>query len=133
MTKPTLCLDFDGVIHSYTSGWKGVNVIPDPPVPGAMAFIAAAIEHFHVDVFSSRSSDPLGRRAMWMYIRAGMEKEFGDDKASTIVSKIDFPVNKPAAFISIDDRAITFQGVWPTLEALLAFVPWNKRKPEETA
>jgi hypothetical protein len=130
MTKPTLCLDFDGVIHSYTSGWKGVNVIPDPPVPGAMEFIAAATEFFHVDVFSSRSSDPLGRRAMWMYIRENMEKVLGEDKASTIICLIDFPTNKPAAFISIDDRAITFEGVWPALESLRSFVPWNKRKPE---
>ena len=37
--KPIICLDFDGVIHSYTSGWKGAAVIPDPPVPGALEFI----------------------------------------------------------------------------------------------
>ena len=34
MDKGTIVFDFDGVIHSYTSGWKGENVIPDPPVPG---------------------------------------------------------------------------------------------------
>lgn len=32
--KQTVVFDFDGVIHSYTSGWKGATVIPDPPVPG---------------------------------------------------------------------------------------------------
>jgi hypothetical protein len=127
MTKPTLCLDFDGVIHSYTSGWKGANIISDPPVPGAMEFIAQAVEHFHVDIFSSRSSDPLGRRAMWLYIREHMENAIGAAKASTVVSLLDFPVTKPAAFISIDDRAITFQGVWPEIAALLAFKPWNKQ------
>ena len=29
---PTVSFDFDGVIHSYRSGWKGAAVIPDPPV-----------------------------------------------------------------------------------------------------
>jgi hypothetical protein len=28
MGKPILCLDFDGVLHSYSSGWKGADVIP---------------------------------------------------------------------------------------------------------
>jgi len=42
MSKPILCLDFDGVIHSYSSGWKGADVIPDPPVPGAFDFIRRA-------------------------------------------------------------------------------------------
>ncbi len=37
MTKPILCVDFDGVVHSYTSGWKGETVIPYPPVNGALA------------------------------------------------------------------------------------------------
>lgn len=34
MAKKTVIFDFDGVIHSYTSGWRGENIIPDPPVSG---------------------------------------------------------------------------------------------------
>jgi hypothetical protein len=56
VSKPILCLDFDGVIHSYSSGWKGAAVIPDPPVPGALPFIVAAMEKFTVAIHSSRAS-----------------------------------------------------------------------------
>jgi len=62
--KPILCLDFDGVIHSYTSGWRGPRIIPDPPVPGALEFIVGALEDFEVAIFSSRSKYFGGRWAM---------------------------------------------------------------------
>jgi len=38
-----VCLDFDGVIHSYTSGWQGIESADDPPVPGAFDFIDTAL------------------------------------------------------------------------------------------
>ena len=56
MSKPILCLDFDGVIHSYESGWKGAAAIPDDPVPGAAEFIRTAHEHFAVQVYSARGT-----------------------------------------------------------------------------
>ena len=37
--RPILCVDFDGVIHSYTSGWEGIDMIPDPPVEGAIKWL----------------------------------------------------------------------------------------------
>ena len=39
---------------------------------------------------------------------------------------LQWPTEKPAAFITIDDRALTFTGVWPAIETLLSFKPWNK-------
>ena len=62
--KPILCLDFDGVIHSYTSRWQGAGVIPDPPVDGAIAFMLGALDRFDVVIFSSRSNQPGGLSAM---------------------------------------------------------------------
>jgi hypothetical protein len=93
MYKPTICLDFDGVIHSYTSGWQGATSIPDPPVPGAKEFIEEALEHFTICVFSSRSAQYGGRSAMekWM-------KEHGFPEG------VEFPATKPPAFLTIDDR-----------------------------
>jgi hypothetical protein len=41
----------------------------------------------------------------------------------------DFAVEKPKAFLYIDDRAHCFDGDWSKLtpEAVKAFVPWNRR------
>jgi hypothetical protein len=131
MTKPILCLDFDGVIHSYTSGWKGADVIPDPPVDGAMEFIWDATEHFRVAIFSSRTNQPGGRNAMkaWLYVHF---TEHCEDVATqamrdATLGDIEWPTAKPAAFVTIDDRALTFDGTWPEISTLLAFKPWNKK------
>jgi len=62
--KPILCLDFDGVCHSYTSGWRGAAVIPDPPVDGLWDFLFTAMAVFEVHIFSSRSNQSGGITAM---------------------------------------------------------------------
>lgn len=124
--RPILCLDFDGVIHSYSSGWKGADVIPDPPVAGALQFIRDAAMHFAVQIFSSRSNQPGGIDAMKRWLSehdATATQEFRED----ILSLVSFPTEKPPALVTIDDRAITFDGTWPSLEALKEFKPWNKR------
>lgn len=119
MSKPILCLDFDGVIHSYRSGWKGADVIPDPPVPGAIDFIREALEHFEVHIYSSRSHQRGGINAMqqWFQLHAGSDLQMA----------LHFPEYKPSAFITIDDRALTFEGIWWEPKKLLQFKPWNKR------
>jgi len=126
--KPILCLDFDGVLHSYKSGWKGADVVPDEPVKGAMAFLVAAVDKFNVQIFSSRSNQPGGIKAMcdWTFEHLHADPETKPAANSTYVA-LDWPTEKPPALVTIDDRAITFTGDWPSLETLLAFKPWNKR------
>jgi hypothetical protein len=126
MAKPILCLDFDGVIHSYTSGWKGADVISDPPVPGAMEFIASAVNHFRVAIFSSRSNQPGGLNAMQDYVHRHLCAHHQGD-GHDIFDLLEWPVEKPAALVTIDDRAITFTGVWPAIDDLKNFKPWNKK------
>ena len=44
-----------------------------------------------------------------------------------IFVKIQFPTEKPAAWITIDDRCICFNGYFPTPEIINNFTPWNKK------
>lgn len=138
MNKPILCVDFDGVVHSYTSGWKGATVIPDPPVKGALRWLWTATEWWDVQIYSSRSKDPMAREAMLAWILEHSLAEFGEDHPMSKLQDgpdglypITFAYEKPAAFLTIDDRAICFEGDWNELDScdLLGFKPWNKREP----
>lgn len=117
MEKPTIIVDFDGVIHSYASGWKGADVIPDPPVPTAFSYLEKYLDHFRVAIVSSRSHQPGGIEAMkqW-FVHHGFAR----------VDELEFPSVKPPAILSIDDRALQFRGLFPTVEAIKDFKPWNK-------
>lgn len=136
MRAPILCLDFDGVIHSYSSGWQGARVIPDPPVPGALQFMAEALEHgWDVVVHSSRARYFGGRRAMRRWLREHAEAcalWHDDDSAVAAylpgLCRVRFSLLKPPALVTLDDRAVTFLGVFPDPQALRQFAPWNKRR-----
>jgi hypothetical protein len=129
--NPIVCVDFDGVIHSYVSGWQGVDVITDPPVPGAIAWLKSMLppctptdEKYTgpiAVIYSSRSKDPSGIAAMkvWL-IKHGMEKAY------FYLDILQFPTQKPPAWLTIDDRAICFTGTFPTAEEIVGFKPWNK-------
>ena len=131
MYRKILCVDFDGVLHSYKSGWKGPRIIPDPPVPGAIAWLMdmspypESLGHmvpdagYEIHIYSSRSKHWGGRRAMkkWL-VKHGLPPEF--------LEVIKFPTKKPAAYLTIDDRAICFKGTFPTKQQMDEFKPWNK-------
>ena len=55
----------------------------------------------------------------WL-IKHGLEREYISDNI------LKFPTKKPAAFLTIDDRAICFNGKFPTSTEMMAFKPWNK-------
>lgn len=121
-----LCIDFDGVLHAYTSGWKGVDKVIDGPTPGAMAFLRDAVKEFQVHVYSSRSGSMVGQLVMreklieWL-IADGMAV---DDACDLINDTVKWPTEKPSAFLTLDDRALTFRGEWPTMETLQNFKTW---------
>lgn len=135
--KPILTLDFDGVCHIYTSGWKGATTIPDPPVPGLFEFIDSVTPYFDVQIFSSRSHQEGGIEAMreWFeekrfsYINA--EKFTHENDAAKakqwVKNTLKFPKEKPPAFLGIDDRVLNFRGSWPDVEELRAYKTWTQQ------
>ena len=120
VSHKTIVVDFDGVLHAYTSGWKGATVVPDPPVEGALAWLTDAVERFQVAIMSARSREKGGIEAMrdWL-AREGLPAE--------VLAKLSFPRTKIPAHVYIDDRGWRFEGTFPELDALDAFEPWYKR------
>ncbi len=136
MGKPLLCLNFDGTVTTYASGWQGVTTILDLPVNGLFDFLLQASRFFEIHIFSSRSHQEGGREAMinW-FIEHGPELAASYTDTSIVwyaaetgepLLELTFPSEKPPAFVTLDDRSMTFTGIWPDPQALLAFKPWHK-------
>lgn len=98
--RRTVCLDFDGVVHSYRSGWRGAPVIPDPPIHGTAEAIARLRQQYRVVIYSARCRDPEGRRAIEAWLR---KHQIEVDEVCD---------HKPPALVYVDDRAIPFRGDW---------------------
>lgn len=114
----TAVFDFDGVIHSYTSGWLGETTIPDPPVPG----IREALKEIHgagyeVVVVSTRCATAKGKGAIEAWLYNNGLREYIDKVCK----------EKPPAIAYIDDRAICFDGHPENLlKKIQSFEPWYK-------
>lgn len=125
MTKPTLCIDFDGVVHSYERGWQGGAIYGDI-VPGFFEWAVRAQKHFKLAIYSSRSSSEEGRLAMGKWLAEKIRAWTGEPIELALAAE------KPPAWLTIDDRAILFRGDWsaPELqpEAMLAFKPWMMKE-----
>lgn len=124
--RKIICVDFDGVLHSYTSGWKGAANIPDPPVPGALPWLISIAAKHSVNIYSARSGQG-GIDAMKAWLIHHLGAHLDPDQAYTFVEmELEFPLAKPSAFLTIDDRAICFKGDFTELtpEYLSNFKAW---------
>ena len=114
----TIALDFDGVLHSYISGWRGPEIIPDPPVPGmASACRQLASMGYELVVMSSRARYPGATTAIKSWL---VRNDF---------PSMEVTAEKIPAEVYIDDRGFRFEG---NPDAMLCFIlgggmtPWNK-------
>lgn len=115
--KPTVVLDFDGVIHSYTSGWQGdATVIADGPVEGIGRAIETLRESYRIVVVSSRCQHPGGVEAVEQWL------------ASHNIDVDGVQSGKPPAIVYVDDRALKFDGDSAALpEKIRTFKTWMQR------
>jgi hypothetical protein len=96
----TICLDFDGVLHSYVSGWQGETNIPDPPIHGTDRAIERLRSRYRVVVHSARCHSPEGREAVEKWLEQhGIEVD-------------EVCEHKPPAKLYVDDRGLRFDGNW---------------------
>lgn len=119
--KPTIAIDFDGVINSYTSGWSKTSYtpeadIPDEPVPGAREEIARLRQHYKIVVYSTRAKSEAGVKAMKNWL-----EKHGIEVDNILHTKL-------PATVLIDDRAICFDGNWTgMLEKVRDFKTWMEK------
>lgn len=113
--KKILLFDFDGVIHSYISKWQGHNIIPDEPVEGIKETIDKLKEEYQIYIYSSRCEYDSGIQAI----------EEWCDKYNIYYDEV--CNRKPPAYLTIDDRAICFNGnCGKLLDDIKDFQVWNR-------
>ena len=132
MSRPILCLDFDGVIHAYTSPWTDATTISDGMTPGFLDWACRAAEHFQLVVYSSRCKEPGAIDAMQAWFAEQVAKAAPGVPGAPLEFGIEFAHEKPAAFLTIDDRCVVFNGRWDAVhldpQVLRMFLPWNRRQ-----
>jgi hypothetical protein len=117
-----VCIDFDGVINSYSSGYKPGDdtFLPDPPTEGAKEFLEKCLVCFQeVFIVSSRCQTLSGVLAMgnWM-------KKY--DMPDIPITYVKYP-----AEVYIDDRGWRFEGHFPDPEMFIELGTWVKNNEEE--
>ncbi len=118
--RQTIILDFDGVLHSYESGWKGAAVISDPPTEGAREAVIELRKTYRVVVCSSRCHQLGGTEAICEWL------------ARHDISVDEVTNDKPPHIVAVDDRAFRFEGDWGAVIRGIpaAATPWNKKGKE---
>lgn len=107
----TVAVDFDGVIHTYNSGWTGYTP-EDGPEPGALDFIWELIEQgYRVVVMSSRAHNAEGLAAIhdWLLANGFPELEVTHEKVMAVAY--------------VDDRAVPYStgsGEWSAVAARIS-------------
>lgn len=109
--KPTIAVDFDGVIHRYSKGWHDGTAY-DEPMEGAREYLARLVADYAVYIFSTR---PKGQILDWLakWIPE-IPAELIDDGELywTKTGVLGVANHKVVAYVWLDDRAVRYEGNW---------------------
>ena len=128
----TISVDFDGVIHQYSQGYRDGNIY-DPPVMGAGRFIYDCMfeKNWSVFILSTREPEQI-KQWMEIVLFKGKELPFKitilppDQKFWNEKKNIGITNRKLAAHVYIDDRGMRFEGQFDGLiEQLEQFKTWQ--------
>lgn len=112
----TIAVDFDGVIHRYDTPWEAAEVIPDPPVDGAIEWLNEMAKRFDIVIHTTRGKTAEGQQAVFEFLR-----DHGYASSCKVTAE------KPPALVYIDDRAWRFDGShFPTPHEIHQARPWHK-------
>ena len=114
----TIAVDFDGVLHSYASGWCGADNCPDRPIEGAIKWLNQMVKDFDVVIFTTRGDQPGANQAIACWLR-----RYGYNGPDLIVTSKKLP-----ALVYIDDRGWRFEGRFPTTHEVHQAIPWYKTR-----
>ena len=118
LPRPTLAIDFDGVIHCYSQGWQDGKIY-DGPMPGAItALWELYLRGYDIVVHTCRTNTDEVRAKIEGWFRDA----YGDEEMRSFRERynpgdmLPFRVTnvKPPAIAYIDDRGVRFtdwQGV----------------------
>lgn len=141
--KGTIAIDFDGVIHAYTQGWKDGSCY-DKPVKGVFEAIKTLMDSgYSVFVFSTRKPKQIKRWIKeWAYESDYIHNGMGGDPEDFCYPKYGWTVEvipfwkkfwnkknvlgitrrKLPAHVYVDDRALNFMGNWnKTIQDIITF------------
>lgn len=116
----TIGVDFDGVLHRYSDGWRDGSVY-DEPVDGAFdalralmaadlsVFVHTVRDPFQVEAWiDERSAEPDRAGRITCMIDTGEDpREFWDERGVLLITRRKYP-----AVAYVDDRGIRFTS-WP--------------------
>lgn len=114
-----ISLDFDGVVHRFSSAWTHELEIHDGPTVGAFEFIRTAMDSgWDIHILSARVDRAEVERAVlaW-FLQHGLELKYVNRLVVTSI--------KRGAHVYIDDRGIRFDGTWPALSYLENLKTWS--------